>query len=70
MTAEPTVGPPPHPLGQLTTTELSRRRHELESAIAFFEAQCPVPPARDRLQASLSAVIAEQDDRARIAKSR
>jgi hypothetical protein len=42
-------------------------RRQLESAIAFFDRQNPVPPARDRLQARLDAVVAEQEERARIA---
>ncbi|MFI5069130.1 MAG: hypothetical protein ACHP9Z_34830 [Streptosporangiales bacterium] len=50
-------------LPQLTTYELKDYRRELESAIAFFDRQDPVPPARDRLQASLDAVVAEQDAR-------
>lgn len=54
----------------MTTGELAGYRRELESAIAFFDKQTPAPPARDRLQASLDAVVAEQDERARIAKSR
>jgi hypothetical protein len=65
-----TVEQPKHPLGQLTSSELGDYRRQLESAIAFFDHQDPVPPARDRLQASLDAVVAEQDQRARIAKSR
>lgn len=55
------------PTAQMTTSELSGYRRQLESAIAFFDRQDPVPPARDRLQATLDAVLAEQDDRARIA---
>lgn len=65
-----TVNRPPHPLGQMTTSELAGYRRQLESAIAFFDKQTPVPPARDRLQAALDAVAAEQEQRARIAKSR
>jgi hypothetical protein len=41
----------------------------MESAIAFFDSRGPVPPARDRLRATLAAVVAEQDDRARIARA-
>jgi hypothetical protein len=68
MTAEPeTVDPPKHPLPAMTTYELRDYRRQLESAIAFFDRQTPVPPARDRLQARLGDVIAEQDDRARLA---
>ncbi len=71
MTAEyVTVEQPEHPLPALTTYELRDYRRELEKAIAFFDAQDPVPPVRDRLHAALDAVIAEQDDRARIARAR
>jgi hypothetical protein len=68
MTAEPVnVQPPKHPLPAMTTFELRDYRRDLERAIAFFDRQTPVPPARDRLQAKLDDVIAEQDDRARLA---
>jgi hypothetical protein len=63
----PAVGQPRHPLHALTTYELSSYRRELERAIAFFDAKDPVPPARDDLQASLDAVLAEEDSRRRIA---
>jgi hypothetical protein len=68
MTTEPVaVEPPKHPLHALTTFELRDYRCDLESAIAFFDRQDPVPPARDRLQASLDDVLAEQDDRKKLA---
>ena len=68
MPAEPeTVDQPKHPLHALTTFELRDYRRQLESAIAFFDRQDPVPPTRRRLQARLDDVIAEQDDRARLA---
>ena len=68
MPAEPeTVDQPKHPLPAMTTFELRDYRRQLERAIAFFERQDPVPPARRRLQARLDDVIAEQDDRARLA---
>lgn len=51
----------------MTTFELRDYRRQLESAIAFFERRKPVPPARDRLQARLDDVLAEQDERVRIA---
>jgi hypothetical protein len=71
MPAEPvTIDQPKHPLPALTTYELRDYRRELESAIAFFDRQDPVPPARDRLQAKLDEVLAEQDQRSRIANSR
>ncbi len=67
MPTDPVAAEPPHPLPALTTYELRDYRRDLERAIAFFDRQNPVPPARDRLQAKLDDVIAEQDDRARIA---
>ena len=67
MPAEPMPTEPPHPTSQLTTYELRDFRRQLESAIAFFDRQEPVPPARRRLQARLDDVLAEQDERARIA---
>ena len=49
----PSVSQPKHPLPALTTYELRDYRRDLETAIAFFDRQTPVPPARDRLQAAL-----------------
>lgn len=70
MPAEPvTVEPPRHPLHALATFELKQYRRQLEGAIAFFDRQDPVPPARHRLQARLDEVIAEQDERARLARA-
>jgi hypothetical protein len=70
MTAQPATSEPKHLLSAMTTYELKDYRRQLESAIAFFDQQDPVPPARDRLQAKLDDVQAEEDDRARIARSR
>ena len=67
MPTDPVATEPQHPLPELTTYELRHYRRDLERAIAFFDRQTPVPPARDRLQAKLDDVVAEQDDRARIA---
>jgi hypothetical protein len=68
MATDPvTVQQPRHPLYALTTYELAGYRRQLESAIALFGKTDPVPPARGDLQARLDAVIAEQDDRARLA---
>jgi hypothetical protein len=64
-----TVEQPKHRLTQLTTYELRNYRRELEQAIAFFDRQEPVPPARDRLQATLDEVVAEQDSRKRISNA-
>jgi hypothetical protein len=48
----------------LTAFELRDYRRQLEAAIAFFDQQDPVSPARAELQAAaLDRVIAEQDDR-------
>ncbi len=54
---------------ELATFELVAYRRQLENAIAFFDAQHPVSPVRDDLQARLDAVLAERDDRARIARA-
>jgi len=62
-----TVDRPPHPLAEMTTYELAGYRKDLQRAIAFFDRKTPVPAARGALQAKLDAVIAEQDERRRIA---
>jgi len=62
-----TVKPPDHPLDQLTTFELRDYRSKLENAIALVGTQDSSAPARAILQARLGDVLAEQDDRARIA---
>lgn len=68
MPADPgSVEQPKHPLHALTTYELADHRRQLECAIVFFETKDPVPPAREVLQARLDAVLAEQDDRTRLA---
>ncbi len=58
---------PAYPLRHLTISELRGYRRQLEQAIAYFDTRDPVPPVRGDLQARLDAVIAEQDERARIA---
>jgi hypothetical protein len=65
----PSVNPPKHPLPAMTTYELRDYRRDLETAIAFFDRQTPVHPDRDRLQTTLDDVIAEQDDRKRLARA-
>ncbi len=65
----PQVEQPKHPVPALTTYELRDYRRELEKAIAFFGRQEPVPAIQAVMQARLDAVIAEQDDRARIARA-
>ena len=63
----PAVDQPKHPLHALTTYELTYYRRRLENAIAFLDKQDPVLPIRGDLQAALDGVLAEQDDRSRIA---
>jgi hypothetical protein len=68
MATDPaTLAPPKHPLYALTTSELSSHRRQLENAIAYCDGMDPVPQARGDLQARLDDVIAEQDDRTRLA---
>jgi hypothetical protein len=68
MATDPaTVAEPKHPLYALTTSELSGHRRQLENAIAYCDGRDPVPRARGDLQARLDDVIAEQDDRIRLA---
>jgi hypothetical protein len=62
-----TVAQPKHPLYALTTSELSEQRRQLERAIACCDGMDPVPQARGDLQTRLDDVIAEQDDRTRLA---
>ena len=62
-----TVEQPKHPLPAMTTFELRDYRHQLERAIAFLDAKDPVPQARAVLRGRLDAVLAEQDERARLA---
>jgi hypothetical protein len=62
-----TVDQPKHALHALTTFELRDYRRDLERAIAFLDTVDPVPPAQGDLQSRLDDVIAEQDDRKRLA---
>ncbi len=65
MPTEPvTVEPPKHPLHALTTYELRNRRRELERAIKGIS---PDAPVQADLRRQLDAVIAEQEDRMRLA---
>jgi hypothetical protein len=66
----PRVNEPKHPLSALTTYELRDYRRQLENALAFFDAQDPVPAVRDGLRARLDDVLAEQESRQRIADAR
>lgn len=69
--AEPgTVAPPKHAMHALTTYELRDYRRQLESAIACFDRIDPTPPGRRGLQARLDEVLAEQEDRRRLADAR
>jgi hypothetical protein len=63
----PSVNPPKHPLSAMTTYELRDYRCDLETAIAFFDRQTSASIDRDRLKATLDDVIAEQNDRKRLA---
>jgi hypothetical protein len=65
MPAEPaTTAEPPHPIAQLTTSELARYRRELEHAVKGIS---PDAPVQADLRSKLNEVLAEQDERARIA---
>jgi hypothetical protein len=65
----PEVEQPKHPPHALTTYELKDYRRQLERVVEFYGHQTPVPPVRADLQAALDQVIAEQEDRARIARA-
>ena len=56
-----------YPVHALTTYELRDHRRRLENAIASFDRKGPVPSARAGLHARLAEVIAEQEDRQRLA---
>ena len=60
----PERGPPSHPLSALTTFEVRDYRRDLERAIKGF---APGAPVQADLRRKLDAVIAEQEDRARLA---
>jgi len=65
MNAEPrTVQPPKHPLHAQTSYELSHYRRDLEHAIKTI---APDAPVQADLRRKLDEVIAEQDDRAKMA---
>jgi hypothetical protein len=59
-----TVDPPKHPPYAMTTFELRDYRRDLERAIALLDGPDPV---RRGLQARLDDVLAEQDERTRLA---
>ena len=58
------VTPPKHPVHALTTYELRDYRRLLEHAITTI---APDAPVQADLRGKLDAVLAEQDDRARLA---
>jgi hypothetical protein len=67
MTAGPvTVEPPEHPLGALTTYELSRYRRQLEHALKALPEHATV---RELLREKLGEALAEQESRAVIARA-
>ena len=51
------------PAQSMSLAELAAYRRQLQRAIAFFDQQHPVPPARDDLQARLDALTTEQPTR-------
>lgn len=60
-----TVDQPKHPLHALTTFELRDYRKHLEQAIKGISPEAPVQSV---LRTKLDAVIAEQDEREKIAR--
>jgi hypothetical protein len=67
MSADPFIPEPPrHPLYALATFELTSYRRQLEHALAATDRH-DQPAAWADLQARLDAVLAEQDDRRRLA---
>ena len=63
----PGVQAPRHPLHALATFELADYRRQLEHAIRSCEQDHPAAPDLADLREALAEVLAEQDDRARIA---
>ena len=67
MPAEPaTPAEPAHPTHALTTYELRNRRRELEHAIKGIS---PDAPVQADLRAKLGEVLAEQEQRAKLASN-
>jgi hypothetical protein len=67
MPAEPvTASEPSHPIHALTTYEISRYRSELEHAVAGIS---PDAPVQADLRRKLDEVLAEQEQRAKLASS-
>ena len=66
MTAESvTIRQPEHPVSALTTYELAGYRRELEKTLAALPGHAP---ARELARRLLAEVLAEQADRAEIAR--
>jgi hypothetical protein len=64
MPAEPQTAEPQYPVHQLTTSELTRYRRELEHAVKGI---APDAPVQTELHRRLAVVLAEQDEREKIA---
>jgi hypothetical protein len=68
-TVAPRVERPKHPLHALTTFELRDYRRQLESALALLDGKHPLPETWAGLRAELDGVLAEQEDRTRLANA-
>jgi hypothetical protein len=64
MPTEPQTAEPKYPVHQLTTSELTRYRRELEHAAKGIS---PDAPVQTELRRRLDVVLAEQDEREKIA---
>jgi hypothetical protein len=64
MQTEPQTAEPKHPVYQLTTSELTRYRRELEHAVKSISPEAPV---QTELRRRLDVVLAEQSEREKIA---
>jgi hypothetical protein len=64
MPTEPQTAEPKYPVHQLTTSELTRYRRELEHAVKDI---APEAPVQTELHRRLDVVLAEQDEREKIA---
>jgi hypothetical protein len=64
MPTEPQTAEPKYPVSQLTTSELTRYRRELEHAVKRI---APDAPVQTELHRRLDVVLAEQDEREKIA---
>jgi hypothetical protein len=64
MNTEPQTAEPQYPVYQLTTSELTRYRRELEHAVTGIS---PGAPVQAELRRRLDVVLAEQDEREKMA---